>query len=104
MFIILLDETAKLVFVVTKIFIRDQDTVGIFILVEKMLFVIIRVKAVYFSLFGGFNDFDCKRSLSTMLYFQVLLNEEIWRKSICFLEIFVVCWDFFVSESFLIFL
>ena len=54
----------KLVFVVTKVFAQAPSVAEVFTRVEKMFFMIIRVKAVYFNLFGGFTAFDCERSSS----------------------------------------
>jgi len=54
----------KLVFVVTKVFAQAPIATEVFVRVEKMFFMIIRVKAVYFNLFGGFTAFDCERSSS----------------------------------------
>jgi hypothetical protein len=50
----------KLVFVVTKVFAQASIVTGFFLRVEKMFFMIIRVKAVYFNLFGGFTAFGCE--------------------------------------------
>lgn len=58
------NKTAKLVFVVTKFFVQAPTVTEVFTHVEKMFFMIIRIKAVYFNLFGGFTAFDCVRSTS----------------------------------------
>jgi hypothetical protein len=54
----------KLVFVAAKVFVRASTVTEVFARLGKMFFVIIRVKAVYFDVFGGFDAFGCEKSVS----------------------------------------
>jgi hypothetical protein len=49
----------KTCLVVTKVFAQARRATEFFIRMEKIFFMIIRVKPVYFNLFGGFTTFDC---------------------------------------------
>jgi hypothetical protein len=63
--------------------------------------MIICVKAVYLSLFGGLTALSSKRNgfsfLSTMYIFKVQQGMEIERELLCLLRIFAVCRRFFVG-------
>jgi hypothetical protein len=65
---------AKLVFVVAKVFAQAPNVTEVFTRVEKVFFMIIRVKAVYFNLFGGFTAFDCERSSSRFCQLCIFLG------------------------------
>jgi hypothetical protein len=70
----------KLVFVAAKVFVRAPIVIGFFTRVGKMFFMINRVKAVYFSLFGGFNAFDCRRSSFHLCQPYIFFRScEIWK-------------------------